>query len=179
MFRMPASPACGKNSLKRNAWNSVPRSHGKATAPASITPSESKQKISALGLSAPYRCALPRITSASVPAVVTTNARASCPRYSRRDAGATMASSYSAFLCRNVWRSPPYPSSSLSSRSCPSCRHSGLMLSDLFRSDLCCRHHCSKKSRLCRGWTSCRTSSPCQKPSLCRPWPPCCDAHSR
>ena len=127
MFRMPGSPACGKDSLKRNAWNSVPRSHGKATAPASITPSESKQKISAMGLSAPYRCALPRITSASVPAVVTTNARASCPRYSRRDASATMASGYSAFLCRNFWRSPPDPSSSLSSRSCRSCRHSGLM----------------------------------------------------
>src|SRR5580704_18835983 len=30
MFRMPGSPAYGKNSLKRNAWNSVPRSHGKA-----------------------------------------------------------------------------------------------------------------------------------------------------
>jgi len=30
MFRKPGSPACGKNSLKRNAWNSVPRSHGKA-----------------------------------------------------------------------------------------------------------------------------------------------------
>jgi alkylhydroperoxidase family enzyme len=35
------------------------------------------------------------------------------------------------------------------------------------------------ESRLCRGWTSCRTPRPCQKPSVCRPWPPCCDAHSR